>query len=134
MRPPRRDARRGALGVAATVTATAVACGAFAFSELRTTTPRAELPQAVQSVPAAAGDPNGCHAAIAADRVVQALSLQIAQQTDAVDSQMLVEIGTRMKRDPRTGRLVCRAAGANGRNKTIWFLATNAGTPFGWKR
>jgi len=128
VRPARR--RRRTIGLAAGFTAAAVAGGAFAFSEVRSTTPRAGVPRALPSAPTVT-DPNGCHAAIAADRMVQALSTRIAHQTDAVDSQMLIEIGTRVKLDPATGRLVCRAAGANGRNKTIWFLATNADAPFG---
>jgi hypothetical protein len=130
VRPARRGGRTAAVVAAGAVAA--VACGAFAFAELRGTTPRGAVPQASRPVHAASDDPNGCRAAILSDPAVQAFSTRIARETTALDRQMLVEIGTRVTLDPSTGRVLsCRAAGANGHNPTVWFLATDAGSPFG---
>jgi hypothetical protein len=127
--PARRRARAVRAGSAIAVVA--VACGsAWAFAESRGGGSRTATPVAAQPTPAATDDPAGCFAAITADKLVQAMAIRM-NHPDAVDSQVLIEIGTRVKLDPSTGRLRCRAAGANGRNKTIWFVASNAKAPFG---
>jgi hypothetical protein len=118
------------LRVGAAVAAVAVACGGVAFAALRGGHERAAVPEAASPVQAETNDPAGCFAAVTADRAVQAMAVRM-MHPDAVDSQVLVEIGTRVKLDPRTGRVMCRAAGANGRNKTIWFVTSNTKAPFG---
>jgi hypothetical protein len=128
VRPARRRTRAVWLGSAAAVVA--VACGGLAFAELRNGSSHTATPVAVPPVRAATDDPSGCFAAVTADRAVQAMAVRM-MHPDAVDSQVLVEIGTRIKIDPRTGRVLCRAAGANGRNKTIWFVTSNTKAPFG---
>jgi hypothetical protein len=130
VRPTRRRTR--SLRAGAAVIAFAVAGGAFAFSRLGDTPPRAAPSQAPVAPGAPSGTPDRCLAEILANRSMQMLEARLAHQANAVESQMLLQVGTRVALDPRTGRVLsCRPAGVNGRNDGVWLVVTNPYGPFG---
>ena len=130
VRPARR---RRSLRAGGTLTAAAVIGGAFAFAHLHGSTAQVAPVGGSQAV-VAAGGADTCLNAIRANRAMQMLQTSLVQQTDAVnhDNQMLLEVGTRVKLDPRTGRIVsCRPVGVRPGRGSVWLLVTNPHGPFG---
>jgi hypothetical protein len=135
LRPSRRRSRPLIAGAA--VTAITAACGGIAFAALRGTpaAPSSPPPTAAPVAAASASPTDACFTAFARNAVVQMLKAQLAYQTDAVDSQYLLQIGTRVALDPHTGRVLsCVPAAATGGTNGVWLVVTPPSAPFGQTR
>jgi hypothetical protein len=131
IRPARR--RRRSLRAGGTLTAAAVIGGAFAFAHLHGSTAQV-TPVGSATAVVATSRADTCLNAILANRAMQMLQTTLVHQTDAVnhDNQMLLEVGTKVELDPRTGRIVaCRPVGVRPGRGSVWLLVTNPSGPFG---
>ena len=138
-----RPARRRLPAIAGALAGAAV-CGVVAWAEMHGPAGPASAPvagSAASAAPRIAAAPgimaaptiaDACLAAWQGDAQFAILRSEIASQSNAVDHEVLVQVGTHVTLDPRTGTvLACAPAAVSGRTDGVWFVATDTASPFG---